>query len=181
MSDELKPCPFCGNKHVNRKHDDGLSWEQCTNCGATGPAGTRYADDDAPTWNSRYEVTRPRENEYLSTLQKRITELEQQKLTRFLDTECWIYMGDGSDYPESLVCPVVMSAQQFRDLLREWKPIETAPKDVKYIIGGWWDHGWNIDQCFLSNDGKWLANNRADGGAPTHWIPWIEPDEGKPL
>lgn len=53
---ELKPCPFCGNKHVNRKHDDGLSWEQCTKCEATGPAGTRYADDDAPAWNTRPTV-----------------------------------------------------------------------------------------------------------------------------
>jgi hypothetical protein len=29
----------------------------------------------------------------------------------------WYWQGDGYDFPESLVCPVIMSAQTLRELL----------------------------------------------------------------
>jgi hypothetical protein len=36
----------------------------------------------------------------------------------FNNDECWIFQDDGEDYPESLFCPVVMSADQFRAFMK---------------------------------------------------------------
>ena len=44
-------------------------------------------------------------------------ELKQKTFAYYNDEEYWIFQDDGEDYAESLVCPVVMSATQFRRLL----------------------------------------------------------------
>lgn len=65
--------------------------------------------------------------------------------------------------------------------MNKWQNINTAPKDdseFKYILGGWYDHGFNVDQCYWGA-GKWLCNNRTDGGHPDFWMPWTEPGDGK--
>jgi hypothetical protein len=50
---ELKPCPFCGSIRVMSCHDDGLAWKECAECGATGPANSKYDPADSPDWNTR--------------------------------------------------------------------------------------------------------------------------------
>ena len=65
MSDDLKPCPFCGGKaeHSIGKTGDGKPWHyvECVDCGATGPTPS-YADHNiaviecrAEAWNTRAE------------------------------------------------------------------------------------------------------------------------------
>lgn len=61
MSEELKPCPFCGNKceHTPRVHKGFsplrlYSWVFCTNCSANGPIRL-YAVDAIAAWNLRSE------------------------------------------------------------------------------------------------------------------------------
>jgi hypothetical protein len=65
--------------------------------------------------------------------------LELKKLTfRFYnDEEYWIFQDDGEDYADSLVCPVVMSADQFRRLLNlelniEFHKLEQQAKGFDY-------------------------------------------------
>lgn len=60
--------------------------------------------------------------------------------------ECWHWQGDGYDFPDSLVCPVVIDPDVLRDLLRDsarwhwWREnvgrvfISTAP-EVTHGIG----------------------------------------------
>lgn len=46
-----------------------------------------------------------------------VDEMRETQFRRFNNEECWIYQGDGEDYPESLICPVVISAEQLRIFL----------------------------------------------------------------
>ncbi len=49
-------------------------------------------------------------------LKAEVAELKNKKFVRFNNEECWIYQGDGDDHLESLVCPVVISADKLLDM-----------------------------------------------------------------
>lgn len=56
MSEELKPCPFCGGREISVKHDDGIHWLRCDTCEATGPTLTKYHGEEGEPcvdWNTR--------------------------------------------------------------------------------------------------------------------------------
>lgn len=55
----------------------------------------------------------------IGMLEDEIARLNAKKLTRFNDDECWIFNPDECSHPNSLVCPVVMSADDFRSLLKQ--------------------------------------------------------------
>jgi Lar family restriction alleviation protein len=69
MSDELKPCPFCGGTNIHIPvHDDGsiFGWVQCLTCECDGPLISEiYVENKRHTaatkekiieaWNKRYE------------------------------------------------------------------------------------------------------------------------------
>lgn len=46
----LKPCPFCGSKHVRSdfmETDNGVaSWIRCLDCGAYGPGAKTVCDEE---------------------------------------------------------------------------------------------------------------------------------------
>jgi hypothetical protein len=44
-------------------------------------------------------------------------ELRVLKFKKFNEEECWLYQGDGNDYLESLVCPVVISTEKLIDII----------------------------------------------------------------
>ena len=44
-------------------------------------------------------------------------ELRRVTFREYNEEEFWIFQDDGEDYSESIVCPVVMSAKQFRRLM----------------------------------------------------------------
>lgn len=50
-------------------------------------------------------------------LEERVRELKERTFERFAGDECWIFQDNGEDYPETLTCPVVMSADKLRELL----------------------------------------------------------------
>lgn len=55
MSEELKPCPFCGGKNLYRHKDsDGLgqTWVWCADCGASGPVKEERSHA-IEAWNRR--------------------------------------------------------------------------------------------------------------------------------
>jgi Lar family restriction alleviation protein len=63
MSEELKPCPFCGGKAEYDNSDCGpYEWIVCTHCGAKGPV-MNYNNDALGTsrdaWNKRICETPP--------------------------------------------------------------------------------------------------------------------------
>ena len=58
-SEELKPCPFCGWHNVQAKHEDGIFWHKCADCGATGPTLSRYSGEEGEPyteWNTRAQL-----------------------------------------------------------------------------------------------------------------------------
>lgn len=46
MSDELKPCPYCGGDDWSdiREESSDLHWQLCIECGSTGPVGDSLED-----------------------------------------------------------------------------------------------------------------------------------------
>lgn len=50
---ELLPCPFCGSADVKTVVDDGIHFEQCSKCEATGPTGFKRGNEDDRNWNTR--------------------------------------------------------------------------------------------------------------------------------
>lgn len=57
--------------------------------------------------------------DHIKELQTEVLRLKDIKLVHFNNDECWLWEGDGYDFPESLVCPVVMSADTLRALLNK--------------------------------------------------------------
>lgn len=55
MSDELKPCPFCGGENVTNEFDDPFYSVICGICGAS----SAFSDEEGAVrlWNARAAVT----------------------------------------------------------------------------------------------------------------------------
>jgi hypothetical protein len=59
MTEELVLCPFCGSSNIKSVADgDGRSWQECQECFATGPAGSKYDGEEGepfvkPRWETR--------------------------------------------------------------------------------------------------------------------------------
>ena len=51
MSEELKPCPFCGTTFLGVQPSGWWVW--CENCGAEGPANKHARDEAITAWNRR--------------------------------------------------------------------------------------------------------------------------------
>lgn len=65
--------------------------------------------------------------QHIRDLDTEVKKLRDIKLVRFNKDDCWLWQGDGFDYPESLVCPVVMSADTLRDLLSKIPETKSDP------------------------------------------------------
>lgn len=52
MSEELKPCPFCGGKAILLDTVDGEYYVKCKKCGISTPAWVR-AETSMNRWNRR--------------------------------------------------------------------------------------------------------------------------------
>lgn len=54
MSEELKPCPFCGGTKIGIREESGMIWAYCKECGAMGEWD--YSENRAKAnWNRRIE------------------------------------------------------------------------------------------------------------------------------
>jgi Lar family restriction alleviation protein len=56
MSEQMKPCPFCGSQDITQIRTDDSYWQKCRNCEATGPIGFKRHDEDDPNWNTRADL-----------------------------------------------------------------------------------------------------------------------------
>ena len=68
MSEELKPCPFCGSKNLS--YEPKMIFCHCNDCGSeSGGSGSIETGGYADNWNSRpLEDTLRAEIEHLKTL-----------------------------------------------------------------------------------------------------------------
>lgn len=66
---------------------------------------------------------------------KTLSETQAATLTTFqaLQGDPWRWMGDGSDHPESLACPVLMSPDHVREFVRDRDRLAAMLKDVGVI------------------------------------------------
>lgn len=63
MSNELKPCPFCGFQHPITIESGGRVYVECPLCGAE--TSSRETEEEAiEAWNTRAERTCTIENQY---------------------------------------------------------------------------------------------------------------------
>ena len=53
MSEQLKPCPFCGSNETARVSDDKITWVTCTSCRGSGPFSALAPTTGEITWNTR--------------------------------------------------------------------------------------------------------------------------------
>lgn len=58
MTEELKPCPFCGSTATHHHQSAGGDFAvECSDCGARGPLDTAFGGcDEYEAWNRRAEV-----------------------------------------------------------------------------------------------------------------------------
>lgn len=92
MSEELKPCPFCGSKKVGCYESWSLWACQCNECGAT-MLKRGDKEDAIEAWNQRTERTcRIVPHGHLFTLSDG-TELYESACS-----ECGAYLGDEDNY-----------------------------------------------------------------------------------
>ena len=72
--------------------------------------------------------------------------------------------------------------------MSEWKPIETAPKDGTFLIGGWTSNGqnhpmeWEVDIAWREGDSFGVDVSLESGETMrptidqiTHWMPFPAP------
>lgn len=105
-------------------------------------------------WQEGSKQARIEDNGIIHFQSAQIAELRDKTFARFNEEECWIFQDDGEDYPDSLVCPVVISAEQLRDFLehreRSLKAIDIADRayaelDVPELAGlGYADKIYNL-------------------------------------
>ncbi len=77
-NDKVSPvpsCPFCNSLNGSERYDDGRFWWHCDACGATGPALSRYSEEDEPCWESR-----PREAALIGLVREAVGEIERLEL-----------------------------------------------------------------------------------------------------
>jgi len=105
-------------------------------------------------------------------LHLKLAELELEKFKRFNEEECWIYQEDGDNHLESLVCPVVISAQTLMDIsaptdTTEWISVEDrTPAMSQWCVGysgKWWMA--QFQYAVFQNYGQDLSE------FITHWVP----------
>jgi hypothetical protein len=62
------------------------------------------------------------------------------------------------------------------DIMSEWQPIETAPRDGAEILICWKKQfgGWFVTAAYL-NEGRCFAVGGGLLGQPTHWMPLPAP------
>jgi hypothetical protein len=126
-----------------------------------------------------YELARLRERDNVETM-------------ALIRGDVWYWQGDGHDMPESLTCPVIMSAETLRQLLAlstatpagEWREIESAPKDVEcwfWVVPKTAEETYRntLGEPILSSAtphalvrryGAWSSLCKA-----THWQPYVVP------
>ncbi len=73
--------------------------------------------DTVPKW--RYDAL----VQHCKQQDKIIAQIKEEKNIAWLyeQKEVWFWQGDGEDYPESLSCPVVISANHLRKLIEKAK------------------------------------------------------------
>ena len=109
MSEELKPCPFCGKTQHETDGTDMFNWISCK-CDVVGPGGY-HTEDAIRAWN-----TRPIED----TLRARIAELEGALSDAYGLIDDWCKHTGSSEWSE------YATGRAVRD--KFWKTLAKPPQ-----------------------------------------------------
>lgn len=172
MTQEIKPCPFCGSSNCEEIYQNGRAegWVvRCNSCGATG-AAFAYGRDAVEKWN---DVSSAGVGRHTALNKGRIEALAYA--SGFAKKQ----LEDGSsglqpyvyDFAKMLAEEVCESA---------WQPIETAPKNGAAILANtyvgvaaiFWDDEDDV-WCFVSQIDACYTQLKFD--LPTHWMPLPSP------
>ncbi|QDP55930.1 MAG: hypothetical protein GOVbin8609_62 [Prokaryotic dsDNA virus sp.] len=74
-------------------------------------------------------------------------ELRRTRLKDFNNEEYWIFLDDGEDYIESLVCPITMSASKLRELVN----YRNQEKEHLHLFLQWFNSLEDINYSFLTD------------------------------
>ena len=79
--DELKPCPFCGDRDLSAVELAGGCWVTCEGCGAHGPGVERSKADALKLWNTRPgdAAAGPCGQEWADAILRNVTEYKQMQ------------------------------------------------------------------------------------------------------
>lgn len=91
MSDELKPCPFCGGQHLSTTSALNVHWITCIKCSISSAAPNHFGQDGlSVAWNTRpiedelrkqLEEAKEREKKYIWALRTIRKTAKAQKTT----------------------------------------------------------------------------------------------------
>lgn len=103
---------------------------------------------------------------------------ENEAIRKATEKDVWYWQGDGSDFPASLVCPVVMTADTLRELLAQIPKQPTGCEHCTDPDGNpcYPQTGLAPHQSF-AEDGTLLKTVTSN---PQHWPDNFTPDEGDP-
>lgn len=73
-----------------------------------------------------------RNNDYL---QQQVDELKRKRFWHFNNEECWAWDSDGNNYIDSLFCPIVISAQDMKDILGHAKEMAVEANQLAGAFG----------------------------------------------
>ena len=97
-----------------------------------------------------------------------------------------IWVGPNGDYWSNENIGYKLDIEYIRaDLVPQWQPIETAPKDGTKILGAWPQlrkHKWWTIQPVFFHCGDWIHGWDEDEDLalhPTHWMPLPEPPKNR--
>ncbi len=96
-------------------------------------------------------------------------ERSHQTLLDYRADSVWYWQGDEDDQPESLSCPVIMSAETLRELLaKSAPPAPVAVPDEKESISGsvfgeYYCDGWNTCRAAMLKSGPVTGGVRCNG------------------
>ena len=88
-------------------------------------------------------------------------------------------------YFREVIDVLISQAARIADLeaAQTWQPIETAPRQMRHIIGCNADE---VSECWWDQDGSFWTTGAGFSGTleifkPTHWQPFPAPSKGDPL
>lgn len=153
MSEELKPCPFCGSKNIELFMYDGVQCADCTAIWPGNPLDENDYDDDGELHLTKTRLNELNRRVGEEKLQARIAELEDTvlKLTgreRILGDETILYAAhkETMAYKDKQIAELEAERDHFREVAEKlvwlYSDEYSEKRDNGLRIEGFYSHEW---------------------------------------